>query len=269
MEGVEFTMTFLRVLKWISFIVVILSLALAGAAQGFIFYEMNLFDKDDTNNILMSEVKDAVDEADDIISAFLNKDDVKEEKTDESAAPQLIEESTSQEADEAIVPTETKPASSYSVEGKNEIIVSVMKYGSYQVEFDWLNEALEIPSFKINLAYLVAYIALFITFVLHIISKQTKTVYGYIFMFIGYILFAGIVLFGYVAAAYYIETIGQVFVGELDDFMFYRTCTIIGSFALALFIGLPYYRVGVRQIANKALKKRIDNYKKKLQRRGA
>ena len=45
--------------------------------------------------------------------------------------------------------------------------------------------------------------------------------------------------------------------------------TIIAGFVLATIVGVPYYRLGVRQIANKTLKKRIDNYKKKLQRRAA
>lgn len=267
MEGVEFIMTFLRVIKWISFVVFILAIALAGVAHGFIFNEMGLSFNDSKAEYLLSDVKDAVQAEDDFISSLFNKK-AKEEKPaeDKEADPVLLESTES----EAVAPevVETKPAASaYSAENLNDIVVHVMKYGSYQIEMNWLTKLINADSFKINLSVLVGYIALFVAFVLHIITKRNKTVYGYIFMFIGYILYAGIIAAGYYAGAYMISGFENSLVG--NDMLVYRVQAIIAGFALATFIGLPYYRIGVRQISGKTLKKRIDSYKKKLQRRGA
>lgn len=271
MEGVEFTMTFLRVIKWFSFVVFILALALAGVAHGFIFNEMGIFDDEDGVKYMMGEVRDAVQASDDYISSLFNKEEEPAEEADEPAAPVLIENSTSSEpiAPETAEPAEGEAAvSAYSCEGKNEIVLSVMKYGSYQIEMDWLNklseEIIGASSIKINLSVMVSYIALFVAFILHIVTKHTKSFYGYILMFFGYILFAVIFLFGYYIGA----IIGYVEISlKSDDMQFIKTFIIMVSFALATLIGLPYYRLGVRQIANKTYKKRIDNYKKKLQRR--
>lgn len=266
MEGVEIIMTFLRVIKWISFVVFILAIALTGVAHGFIFNEMGMFDKEDGNKYMLADVRNAVLAEDDIISSFINKEEKPAEEV-KDADPVLVVDSTESEADPVEDASVPAAASEYSCEDVNEIIVHIMKYGSYQVEFSWFNNLLKVESFKINLSILIGYIALFIAFVLHIISKKTKSFYGYILMIVGYILYAGLIAVGYYAGAYYIGTFEATFVAE--DIALFRAFTIIAGFALATIVGLPYYRLGVRQIANKTLKKRIDNYKKKLQRRGA
>lgn len=264
MEGVEFTMTFLRVIKWISFVVVILSLALVGVAHGFVFCEMNLFDKDAEVKYMMADVKNAVQDADDVISSLLNKKEDAPEGEAQDAEPVKVDETTPGEAIAPVTDTPA-PSSAYSVEGKNEIIVSVMKYGTFEIEMNWLTKLIGAETFKINLGMLVAYIGLFVAFILNIITKKNKSFYGYVLMFFGYILFAGILALGYYFGAYMIGTFETTLVSE--DVILFRTYAIIASFFLATLIGLPYYRLGVRQIANKTYKKRIDNYKKKLQRR--
>ncbi len=264
MEGVEFIMTFLRVIKWISFVVFVLAIALTGVAHGFIFNEMGLFCKDAEAKYMLAEVRNAVQAQDDVISSFLNKEEKPAEK-DNEASPTLVDSTLSEAAP---IVNETAPAASaYSCEDVNEIIVHVMKYGSYQIEMGWFNKLLKVESFKINLSILVGYIALFVAFILHIITKRAKSFYGYILMIVGYVLYAGLIALGYYAGAYYIGTFESTFIG--DDIALYRAYVIIAGFALATIIGVPYYRLGVRQISNKTLKKRIDNYKKKLQRRGA
>lgn len=266
MEGVEFTMTFLRVIKWISFIVFILAIALTGVAHGFIFNEMGLYCKDQETKYMMADVKASVFEQKDIISSLLNKEEKPAEDA-EDAVPTPVEDSTAIEAEPIEAETAAPNANKYSAEGVNEIIVSVMQYGSYQIEMGWLNKLLNVESFRINLSILVGYIALFVAFILHIITKHNKTVYGYILMFIGFILYAGLIAIGYYAGAFLISKFETTFAAY--DIVLVRTFAIILGFALATFIGVPYYRLGVRQIANKTYKKRIDNYKKKLQRRGA
>lgn len=262
-------MTFLRVIKWISFIVFILAIALTGVAHGFIFNEMGLFAKEVDAKYLMADVKNAVAEQEDFISALFNKEE-KPAEADEDAAPVRVEDGTASEAAPIENASEEPAASAYSCEDVNEIIVTIMKYGSYHIEFDFINKLskdfIGADSVKINLSILVAYIALFVAFILHIITKHNKSFYGYVLMFIGYILFAGIFLIGYYAAT----ILGFLDISmKGDDMQLIRTYTIIGVFAFAALLGLPYYRLGVRQIANKTYKKRIDNYKKKLQRRGA
>lgn len=268
MEGVEFTMTFLRVIKWISFIVFILALALTGVAHGFIFNEMGLYCKDDVK-YNMADVRDVIAQQDDIISSLFNKKDKKAE-TEPDAVPTPVVDGTASEAAPIENETAAAPASPYSCKDVNNIIVSVMKYGSHQIEMGWLNKLSEdilgAPSVKINLSVLIAYIALFVAFILHLITKHNKSFYGYLLMFFGYILYAGILLIGYYVAA----SIGYVDIAlKGDDMQLIRTYTIIGTFVFATLVGLPYYRLGIRQIANKTYKKRIDNYKKKLQRRSA
>ena len=268
MEGVGFTMTFLRVIKWISFVVFILAIALTGVAHGFLFNEMGLFCKDQETKYMMADVKNAVFEQNDIISSLLNKEE-KPADENKDAVPTPVVDSTASEA----APIENEPEaitnSEYSAEDVNEIIVSVMKYGSYQIEMNWLTKLLKADSFKINLALLIGYVALFVAFILHIITKHNKSFYGYILMFFGYILYAGLIAIGYYAGAKYIGTLAEAGTLVAYDMYLSRTYVIIGGFVLASFIGIPYYRLGVRQIANKTYKKRIDNYKKKLQRRGA
>ena len=264
MEGVEFIMTFLRVIKWISFIVFILAIALTGVAHGFIYNEMGLFSKGE-ETYLMADVKKAVDEAEDYISSLFNKEEAPAQQG-EDADPQPIVDSTESEA--APITDEASPADSeYSLEDVNEIIVNVMKYGSYQVEISWLTKLVKAESFKINLSILVGYIALFVAFVLHLITKRTKSAYGYILMIIGFVLYAGFIALGYYAGAYYFDAFKDTLAAY--DMVLVRSFTIIAGFVLATFIGVPYYRLGIRQISNKTYKKRIDNYKKKLQRRGA
>ncbi|MBR3927985.1 MAG: hypothetical protein IKJ65_03150 [Clostridia bacterium] len=257
-------MTFLRVIKWISFVVFVLAIALTGVAHGFIFNEMGLFCKDAEAEYMLSEVRNAVQAEDDIISSLFNKEEKPAEETG-NAAPTPVGSTVSEPV--PVGSTPAPAASGYSCEDVNEIIVHVMKYGSYQIEMSWFNKLLNVESFKINLSILVGYIALFVAFILHIITKRTKTFYGCILMIVGYIFYAGLIALGYYAGAYYIGTFEATFVS--NDIAFYRTCTIIGGFALATIVGVPYYRLGIRQIANKTYKKRIDNYRKKLQRRGA
>lgn len=264
MEGVESIMTFLRVIKWISFVVFILAIALTGVAHGFIFNEMGLFCKDQENKYMLAEVKDAIQAEDDIISSFFNKKE-KTDDADKEADP--VPMGTTGEATPIEAAAVAAPASEYNCEDVNEILVHVMKYGSYQIEMGWLNKLLKVESFKINLSILIGYIALFVAFVLHIITKRNKSVYGYILMIVGYILYAGLIAIGYYAGAYYISTFETTFVAE--DIALFRVYTILAGFALATIVGVPYYRLGIRQITNKTLKKRIDNYKRKLQRRGA
>ena len=266
MEGVEFTMTFLRVIKWISFVVFILAIALTGVAHGFIFNEMGLFCKDQETKYALADVTAAVFEKQDIISSLFNKEEAPAENN-EDAVPTPVADGTASEAAPIENETAAAPASEYSADDVNEIIVSVMQYGSYQIEMNWLTKLLKAESFKINLSILIGYVALFVAFILHIITKHNKSFYGYILMFFGFILYVGIIALGYYAGACYIGIIADYGTLASYDMHLVRAFVIIVTFLLAAFIGVPYYRLGVRQIANKTYKKRIENYKRKLQRR--
>ncbi len=266
MEGVEFTMTFLRVIKWISFVVFILAIALTGVAHGFLFNEMGLFCKDQETKYALEDVKASVFEQKDIISSLFNKED-KPAEDNEDAIPTPVVDSTASEAAPIDTEVEASQASEYSAEDVNEIIISVMQYGSYQIEMNWLTKLLKVESFKINLSILIGYVALFVAFILHIITKHNKTFYGYILMFFGFILYAGIISLGYYVGANYIGFLADEGTLAAYDMHLVRALVIIATFVLAAFIGVPYYRLGVRQIANKTYKKRIENYKRKLQRR--
>lgn len=266
MEGVEITMTFLRVIKWISFVVFILAIALTGVAHGFIFNEMGIFSKDDKAEYLMADVVKAVQAEDDVISSFFNKEE-KPAEEEKEADPVPVVDSTESEAAPVDEPIAPAVVTAYSCEDVNEIIVHVMKYGSYQVEINWLPQIPTGDTVRINLSILVGYVALVLAFILHMITKRSKSFYGYILMIVGFILYAGLIALGYYAGAYCITNFETTLVG--NDIVFIRACVIIAGFALATIVGVPYYRLGVRQIANKTYKKRIDNYKKKLQRRGA
>ena len=266
MEGVEIRMTFLRVIKWISFVVFILAIALTGVAHGFIFNEMGLFTDKAEAEYTLTEVIEAVQAEDDIISSFFNKKEEKPAEEKKDAEPVAVT-GTEGEAAPVVPVTPVTPASAYSCEDVNEIIVHIMKYGSFKVELSWMPKIPNGDSLKVNLSILVGYVALVLAFILHIITKRNKSVYGYILMIVGFVLYAGLIAAGYYAGAYYISNFETTFVAY--DITLVRAFTIIAGFVLATIVGLPYYRLGVRQIANKTLKKRIDNYKRKLQRRGA
>ncbi len=266
MEGVEIVMTFLRVIKWISFVVFILAIALTGVAHGFIFNEMGLFCKDVETEYLMADVMNAVQAEDDIISSFFNKEEAPAEEV-KDPDPVPVVDSTEIEAAPIEVAAAPASASEYSCEDVNEIIVHVMKYGSYQIEINWLPKIPTGDTVRVNLSILVGYVALVVAFILHIITKRSKSFYGYVLMIVGFILYAGLIALGYYAGAYYITNFESTLAAY--DMVFVRACVIIAGFVLATIVGVPYYRLGIRQIANKSYKKRIDIYKKKLQRRGA
>lgn len=252
----------LRVLKWLSFVVFILSMVLAIAGHGFVMYEMNIMDDDKADNILMDEIKDALKDAKPLDNLFGGAK--AEETADEgTAAPAETGEDTPADEITPLVPAENEPAAetkddsaAYSVEGKNNIIVAVMKYGTMSIELPWLAKLIKIDSFEIVLTMLIAYVALFITVLFHVISKSYKTFYGLLLMIVGYLFFAVIVAGGYYFANGFLKTIGAALEG--DDWTLIRTVLIAMFFALGSLIGLPIYSCGIRQMTIKRLKRRLQ-----------
>lgn len=336
MEGVRIFMKFLRVIKWIAFVVFILSFTLCCVGHGFVLCEMNVLEKKVPEKYTMTEIKNELASYDDVIKNIFGKDEDKKDEAQDDAnatpdAPVFFSDeienanvsdpvvATNSEADatteEASVPADAEPVvtpeepaedpaadapenTGYSIEGKNDIILHIMKYGTYSAHFGWITDHLDgimpaiiefVESFSsseasaapastnalqssglkdasINVCMFVAYTALFITFILQLITKKHKTVYGYILMIIGFLFFSVFVLFGY----YVFESLYTNFKGlESLDFSYYRFVFISACIFCGLLIGLPIYRCGSRQIANKKLKKFIASLKRRATQRKA
>jgi len=264
MEGVEIIMTFLRVLKWISLIVSILAIALCAVGHGFVLADMNVFEKNEETKYLMKDIKSVLADHDDIISGIFSKDEKKADTAeDNSTVSEATPTETAIAADEEIENT-----SGYTVEGKNEIIIALMKYGTMSCGFNWITDHIEtMKGSEINVCVFVFYAALLVAFILHMISKANKSFYGYLLMIVGFLFYSACILGGY----YFSETIITLLKAFSDapgnDWPLYRVAVITVCFVFANLIGLPIYRCGVRQIACKRLKKRIAAYQRKLARK--
>lgn len=279
-------MKFLRVIKCISFIVFILALALCAVGHGFVLCEMNIFEKDADVKYSMTEIKEELKDYNDVIKGLFSKEDKEESKEENEATASvpnvLISSSADATADEAtaidatpVEPAvepekEAAPETGYTLEGKNEYIASVMKYGCASAPFGWItNNIAALNGSSINISLFVAYTALILSFILHFISKKEKGFYGYILMLIGFVFFFAIVALGYYFSEFIISFFTGFLTGEADDWSLYRAAFSIFCFVLGALIGLPIYRCGVRQIANKHMKKLNSGLMRKIEKQRA
>lgn len=107
---------------------------------------------------------------------------------------------------------------------------------------------------NVNTSLFIAYIALFIAFILQVITKSNKTFYGTLLTVIGYLFFA--VLF---AAGYYLSDCIVWMVNEsitYYDWHLLRAYFMAFILAFSLLIGVPIYSCGVRQMKINYLKHR-------------
>lgn len=286
----------LRVLKWLSFIVFILALSLAIVANGFVICEMNICNKDASDDITMSTIIQELDKVDGFKLLFgkeakeeANEEPVEitEQESDvvtevetpviteevtETEEPVVTEDAINEKSIEPEIPatedTDTLTGSSgslenpYSLEGKNNIIVAVMRLGTQTININWISDNVKITildysvesEFEIAVSMLVAFAALFLAFLLHIISKSHKSFIGIILMIIGYSLFAVIFVTGYFVCS----TVIGYFADSLnsDDWQLYRLIAITSFNFFAGLIGLPIYVCGIQRMTIRRLKKR-------------
>ena len=171
----------------------------------------------------------------------------------EELTAQEPEDSVTAEApvdDTAATETQTEPEDdgSYKLSKHMNVIIGLMKAADAKTELGFM-KGLEHPgklipgyqdgSFKINTWLMIAFIALTVAFILHIISKKHKSAWGIIVMIFGYLLFACVF-----AAGQYLANLEHSAVWSDESISAWRTWTTVGGTVLAGLLGLGMIRAG-------------------------
>ena len=274
-----------RVIKWIVFVAFILALALSAVAQGFIYtdlWKVNaeegecfsfrsffLTEQDDT---LMQEILDELNNVEfsfsDLTHDPLGKfevvpNDNVEDPVNDPVVPEKKDEAVDEGTDavEPVTNDDTLPEASFSSSGSKEgysvydhskLVIGVMKAGSKSTNS--LLSKIGLKNVSVNIAFFVAMCEAFVVFLLHVISKRHKTVYGVILMVIGFLFFFGLTSCGYFISNELLKNKASL---ESFDWAQIHSAIVIFFAFLGFLIGLPIYSCGIRQMTCKRLRKRL------------
>lgn len=280
-------MKVIRVIKWLAFVAFILAFLFSATATGFIYadlinteksngsFSLQSFivgDKQSDASSTMSEIKSALSAADlsfmDVIRHPMQKYGVKSE-ANTNTVPEITptpsvdttEPETTPAPDPSSEPTAapdvTASASSsaaYDLTKHSNLVTAVMKYGSVSCEMNWLSFA-HLDKLEINIHYFASLCALIVAFLMLIISKPRKTVYGTFLMILGFLFFLAFSYLGLLtckATASFADSLVSTDWSRIKSFI-----VIVFSF-LGVLIGLPIYSCGMRQITNKRLRRKLS-----------
>ena len=108
------------------------------------------------------------------------------------------------------------------------------------------------PVFEINLWLAIAFVALTLSFIIHLFTKnRRKTVWGILLMIFGYLLFTAFYAAGNVLANF---DINQLIKTEITDFAAYRIYVVCGCTVFGFFMGLGFIRCGSRAMKRRKRK---------------
>ncbi len=243
------TMGILKVFKWIFFSVFIISLALFGVGHYFAISDMTTWIplKGGDDGVYLSSVLSQLENRN-----LLGNIKAAAEKTPDAQEATEGEIATGGEAQEPAPVEET----GYTLDGHSKIEIIAMKLGVSTSPMTWITEPLHIGNTQITLSLFVGYSALLLSFILHIITKRHKTVYGSILMIVGFLF-----IIGFYAASYYpidlLLGLKNSFVAESNDYQYLTVIAVVAFSLLGALIGIPIYSCGVRQITCRRLKKRL------------
>ncbi len=262
----------LRFFKWFFFSVFIIALGLFGVGHYFAVSDMTswvplkggndgiylstVIEQLDTRTLLgnVKEAKEAAPESPEAtdVEAAISIDPVVAPSTEGEVAPseEVVEPAATEPTEEPVVET------GYTLDGHSKIEIIIMKLGVSTSPMSWLTEPFNIDKVDVTLSLFVGYAALLLSFILHVITKRHKTVYGTILMIIGFLF-----IIGFYAASYYpidgaLEYLG-ISSAESNDFPYLTIFGVTAFSLLGALIGVPIYSCGVRQITCRRLKKRL------------
>jgi len=280
-------MKVIRVIKWIAFVAFIVAFLFSATATGFIYADLIKTEKDNGSFSLqsfivgdnqsetsstMSEIKSALAAADlsfmDVVRHPMQKYGVKAEAdptVEPEVTPTPAADATAPEAtpetepttEPTVVPDTTASASgsaAYDLTKHSNLVTAVMKYGSASREMNWLGFA-KLDKVSINVHYFASLCALIVSFLMLIISKPRKTVYGTFLMILGFLFFLAFSYLGLLtckATASFADSLVSTDWSRIKSFI-----VIVFSF-LGLLIGVPIYSCGMRQITNKRLRRKLS-----------
>ena len=143
----------------------------------------------------------------------------------------------------------------YDVKDHCNLLFGVMKFGTASFAKDSFLNKLGFKYVSFNISMFVAMCALVLAFLMHVISKRHKTVYGTILMIIGFLFFCA-----FVVLSVFVNDPVMHFqsVSETTDCARYSYLITVVLTALGTLIGLPIYSCGIRQITNKRLRRRLS-----------
>ena len=261
-----------RFFKVLAFVVALISLCVAISANVLVVMDSEKYEKDIIE--IKQELKDCKFKFSNGAKAEGETDAEEEETSEPEVLIQPIDVTAEEPAEvigEPIAAPEKEAApAEFNLEEKNFLLVDLMKLGTAEIDLKFMDKV-EIGGIKatdnndqfiVNDCMMVFFIALFVAFVLHCISKNVrKTVYGIILMILGYALF---VLF-FAAGQYFANACMNILPSFEDievDLSIIRIIIVAGFTFLAIFIGLPYYRCGSRQMTGKQLRRDKKNFTK-------
>jgi hypothetical protein len=164
-----------------------------------------------------------------------------------TAAPAPVDEPQDEPADDG----------EYSLANHNNIIIGLMKAANAKTELKFMSDfdfgentdlAFRDGRFTVNTWVMIAFCGFVLFFLLHLISKKHKTLWGLLLMLFGFLIFVCLFAAGYILANLDIAT--------CKDVSTWRLYTV-GCVGLAGFIfGLGWMRCGARQMRCHWLKKR-------------
>ncbi len=230
--------------------------------------EDGLTEEFELDNETDNEFADFEEGQDDTEKEALNADEVTE-TGDEPA--QQEENDTQEQIDETVEDGE------YNLSKHANIVIGFMKAANAKTELSFLNKLnkgenrelhfrkdAENESFKINTWLMISFIALTVAFILHLISKKTKTVLGILLMVFGYIIFIA-----FFAIGQYTANLDENSIYNYTNVSGWRLWNTVGYTAAACILGLGFVRCGSLRSSNSALKRKVTKLqsdKKKLER---
>lgn len=288
-------MKVIRVIKWIAFVAFVLAFLFSATATGFIYADLIKTEKDNGSFSLqsflvgenksdasstMSEIKSALSAADlsfmDVIRHPMQKygaspavdTEVEPEVTPVPVTDATEPEatlSTEPEATPALEPS-TEPTAApeatasasgsgaYDLTAHSNLVTAVMKYGSASCEMNWLSFA-KLDKLQINIHYFASLCALIVAFLMLIISKPRKTVYGTFLMVLGFLFFLA---FSYLGLLTCKATTSFADSLVSTDWARIKSFVVIAFSFLGVLVGLPICSCGMRQITNKRLRRKLS-----------
>lgn len=280
-------MKVIRVIKWIAFVAFVLAFLFSATATGFIYADLIKTEKDSGSFSLqsflvgenksdasstMSEIKSALSAADlsfmDVIRHPMQKygaSPAVDTEVEPEVTPVPVANATEPEATPAVEPS-TEPtvapeatasasgSAAYDLTAHSNLVTAVMKYGSASCEMNWLSFA-KLDKLQINIHYFASLCALIVAFLMLIISKPRKTVYGTFLMVLGFLFFLAFSYLGLltckVTASFADSLVGT-------DWARIKSFVVIAFSFLGVLVGLPLYSCGMRQITNKRLRRKLS-----------
>lgn len=270
----------LRAIKIILFIAAIVCLLVSATGNFFI-----LKDACD-NEVTAQEVHEALDNyefkigslfkgkaegaADDSAAADTADSDVTAPTTDEANPSETVNETVNETENAA----EEVPEGAYKAGDHIGIINGLMKAGNARINLSFLKDIkidlckfgavtmrdAEKPVFEVNLWLAISFVALTLTFILHLFTKhRRKTFWGIILMIFGYILFTAFFALGQLLANADINVLSKT---AVEDFASYRIYVVCACCVLGCLIGLGYVRCGSRAMTIHTLALKLKKRKR-------